>query len=1110
MRPAGSPSQATGTGPAVDPVDPGDGASLHPRLQLHGVAQLWPAGQRRTALVLESRHAALLAWLHLEGPTPRGRLAGLLWPAAGEARARGNLRQRLLKLRQLAGDVVIDQRDLLALHPAVQLLPPPTPTARLLASHPLEDCEALASWLQGQRELQARQRRSQWLQTVQQAAQSQQLDDALQAADQLLALDEESEEAYRALMEVYYLRGDHAAALASFDRCREMLRQTYGVPPSPATLTLGQTLLEAARTSQARPAPAGPGLPVTVLRPPQLLGREAQLGMARTAWSAGGAVWVEGEAGIGKTRLLAALAGSVDSGARASARLGDAVRPFAVLLRLLHALRQQWPGAFSAAAHVSLARLEGPLQAGGAPGPIRNEHQLRQLLRPLQQALAAAAGQGCRHLLLDDLHWADSGSLDAIALLQQPAAVELAGHLPMPSWALAWRDDEVPVSLRAAAGALRHALPGLVVLKLPPLQLADTQALVESLHLPDIDAAGLGARLHRRVGGNPAFILESVKLLLTQGPAADGQPPWPPSAAQVLRQRLTLLSPAARHLAELAAVAGPDFTLPLAAQALACPAWQLGDALRELEERQVLGGRQFTHELLAQALREGLPAAAAEFMHRCVAEHLQAEGADAADIARHWLAAGQPRAAGRAWLLAAQRAQHLGRLDVQGLCLDAAIAALQQAPAAEDELFEALLQALQAMEVPGYRDQAPARRRQLAALARSERQRLQVLQEQVGANSGATLALDEATVRRAVRRAIALGDMALAHGLAAPLAWYLAQQGRGPAAVGLLRPMQRWADGPVSPAERAEVYRGLAGMYGFMDLLEAAMACSAQADAAAHAAGLDSLRLPVLTNWGLFHHWRGEFDAALLRLRQAQQLREALHGSADGAAVILDVQVGAVLRDLGQYDAAARLLDQAAAVLAAAPPAPTLATDQVFVDNNRADLALRRGDPALAAMLLGTDTSGAASRFVLRRRCLQLRWERLHGGSPSPRMEALVAQVAALCAAEAAPFQRVLAELELAAALPPGEAAPRYEALHAASPMAQRPGLRLHAALAAAAAWRAAGQPGRAAGWARRARRLQAGALGIRPFDLHLTEPASQPDSALPIGTTGSRRARSG
>ena len=51
-----------------------------------------------SSVALAPRDAALLAWLVLEGPTPRARLADLLWPASGPEAARNTLRQRLFQL----------------------------------------------------------------------------------------------------------------------------------------------------------------------------------------------------------------------------------------------------------------------------------------------------------------------------------------------------------------------------------------------------------------------------------------------------------------------------------------------------------------------------------------------------------------------------------------------------------------------------------------------------------------------------------------------------------------------------------------------------------------------------------------------------------------------------------------------------------------------------------------------------------------------------------------------------------------------------------------------------------------------------------------------------
>ncbi len=169
---------------------------------------------------------------------------------------------------------------------------------------------------------------------MREAASSQRLDDALYAADQLLQADRESEEAYRVLMEVSYLRGDHAAALSAWDRCRDMLRQLYGVQPSTATQRLGQTILQAAQQAEAThvelaaraltPAQQQP-LPASVLRPPRLVGRQRELQALVEGWHAGHALVVTGVAGVGKSRLLAdwqaTLGAPVCTAAAAAARV---------------------------------------------------------------------------------------------------------------------------------------------------------------------------------------------------------------------------------------------------------------------------------------------------------------------------------------------------------------------------------------------------------------------------------------------------------------------------------------------------------------------------------------------------------------------------------------------------------------------------------------------------------------------------------------------------------------------------------------------------------------------------------------------------------------------
>jgi hypothetical protein len=71
------------------------------RLLLRRIGRFEPPSG--TAHDLEAKDALLLAHLAIAGPTPRGRLAAMLWPDVDEERARGNLRQRLLRLKRATG-----------------------------------------------------------------------------------------------------------------------------------------------------------------------------------------------------------------------------------------------------------------------------------------------------------------------------------------------------------------------------------------------------------------------------------------------------------------------------------------------------------------------------------------------------------------------------------------------------------------------------------------------------------------------------------------------------------------------------------------------------------------------------------------------------------------------------------------------------------------------------------------------------------------------------------------------------------------------------------------------------------------------------------------------
>ena len=276
-----------------------------------------------------------------------------------------------------------------------------------------------------------------------------------------------------------------------------------------------------------------------------------------------GLLAVEGEPGIGKSRLLEFLQAQAEGCTALAGRASEFEidLPYGLwtdaLDRHLDGLgerRLSHLGVTDAAA-LSVAL---PALVGGAGEPAASDrHRTHRALRDLLERLA-----GARPLVLslDDVHWADSASVDALAALVRrppvgPVLIAIAG-----------REGQLPRPLEAAlAEALRDGR--LVRLGLGPLSEPEAIELIG-------DGA---ARIYSQSGGNP-FFLEQLSR-----PGARGQR----TLAAALDSELTALTPDARRLLEAAAVAGDPFELGLAAE------------IAELAEEEAL---DLLDELLAGAL----------------------------------------------------------------------------------------------------------------------------------------------------------------------------------------------------------------------------------------------------------------------------------------------------------------------------------------------------------------------------------------------------------------------------------------------------------------------------------------------------------------------------
>ncbi len=1020
---------------------------------LHGAAQLrWAGGE---PVLLDRKQALLLAYLWIEGPTPRGRLAGLLWPQAPDARARGNLRQRLSVLRQAAGDeLVVDQRGVLSLSPQLKVAAPVATSAPLLATFDYDDCEEGTRWLEGQRESQLSHRRTGLLADVRAAVQSGQLDAALGLADQLLALDRESEEAYRTQMEVHYLRGDIAAAIAVWDRCKEMLRKLYGVAPSATTRQLGQTLLSAAAGAAGTTAATPMAIPLTVLRPPRLIARQPLLQTLASAWRSGLTLCVSGEAGLGKSRLLAELASAIGPCAMASARPGDASVPYASLDRLLLVAIDRFEPVLQGDVARQAARVLPRLAAllpGAVPAAVQTDYERRQCLQAVSRLLADCAARGCGAFIFDDLQFADLASVEAVTGMAESGGS--AASPGTPRFVFGTRGDELADGSAALLTALERG-GGLKRIELEALEQAEVAELIASLALPGFDAPSFAHRLWRQVGGNPAFVLESVKLVLALGgPAAAGSGALPlaPDIVAVIERRVGLLSPQARHLAQLAAIAGESWSVPLAAAALACAPLDLSAPLRELELRQVLYGRQFVHDVIALAVRRTIAQSVAEFMHRFVAEYLLLHGGDAARVAAHWLACGEQRRAGEAYCQAASAAENAARPGEQCQLLDAAADCYERAGAA-DELFAVLEARLETSRQIGRMATQLAQIERLEALACTDEQQLRALlirrswQSAYPREDAADEELD------AIARARALGLPGLAFQLAGHAAWRMAIWGKEAQALRTLDSHRPWVMSQGTVKERADFHRLRSGVLGLSDRLQPAIEEATLALAAQRSAGHPERMLITLNNMGLFMHWRGDLNHAKTALLEAIRLRDQLHGPGTDMP---DLLLALVLHDLGEYADAERMLVTAVDNLRArlGDARGDVRADLVAAENHLAQLWMTLGQPERSAALLAGDDSDLPPRFRWRRMTLRLRAARDQG----PIAAKLRAQAQTMLEIRDSPFNRTMLELEAALALAPERALQVYPRLIEDRVVRERPGLLMHVTARAARAEMALG-----------------------------------------------------
>lgn len=625
---------------------------------------------------------ALLAYLaiHAEQGHPRDKLAALLWSDAPAEAARQSLRQVLLAIRRLGppgtsllvtvGEAIAIDRDgvvtdvaefeRLAAQDSEAALAAAAALYRgdLLAGLP-EQSPSFEEWLVVERARLHELGVEALAELLARRVRATQLDAAVRTALQLLRLDPTQEPIQRTLMRLYFSRGRRGAALRQYQECVEVLKRELNTEPEEETRALYSHLLRAgtaaaedvlleARDAHARERReakrrAGPWATIAEAAArgtAPMLGRETEVARLYEAldqiWQGRGRVIVvTGESGIGKSRLVAEVAGEMAArGGRVLVGHGyeservlafwpwvGAVRDAGVASEadLLQALG---PGARS-----ELARLlpdmgdVPPTAPTGSAGP---EAHLR-LFDAVVKLLSQLAARAPLLVVLEDLHWADDMTIRLI-----PFAARRLQGVPI-GLVLTARSEEL-ADAPSLAEVLQEMERELAVIRLglAPLSQLETAALVQALARTGdkpVDLDRLQAAVWTASEGNPFVIVETIRAIGEEGGREGGGLLLPSRVREVIAGRLARLRPEIRQLVEAAAVIGRDFDFALLARAAGLTEADTAIMIEELVRRRLLhavGDRiDFIHDRVREVARAAVLPLRRRVLHGGVARAME-------------------------------------------------------------------------------------------------------------------------------------------------------------------------------------------------------------------------------------------------------------------------------------------------------------------------------------------------------------------------------------------------------------------------------------------------------------------------------------------------------
>jgi DNA-binding SARP family transcriptional activator len=501
-------------------------------------------------------------------------------------------------------------------------------------------------------------------------------EEALKLARKALESDNLNEDLHQKVLTMLVDTGQYQEARQYYSFVVKLLNDELDTQPSQQLVSIYRQIRK--RTvSTLRPLQPDWRILASVHTP--FVGRQNELNRLHEALDAGGGLFLTGESGLGKTRLVHEFCELFASNSRiflTHCRPAENNLPYQPIIEFLRNqintpdwqnLSKVW------------AESLGVLLAELLPYPaspylpvisLDKDYNRSTLLEAIRQVFLLISQQSHLVLFMDDVQWADEASLSAISYLAERPPFDRKALI-----ILAARSDEINPNLENFRASINTS-PRWNLIELERLHSKEISGLGRYVMGYPLDQ-NMVDRLEKDSGGNPFIILETLRSIQAaenySGIRDASSLPLPKTVYSLIKNRLERLSPLARETAEYAAVIGLEFDPEIISFASQQNLSIIARAIEELKQRNFIDefnrppadtGWRFIHEKIRETILLDMNPFRLRFLHAHVASAMEANletnaESQAAVLANHYELAGNATAALNYWLKAAQWARQL-------------------------------------------------------------------------------------------------------------------------------------------------------------------------------------------------------------------------------------------------------------------------------------------------------------------------------------------------------------------------------------------------------------------------------------------------------------------